>query len=163
MREGFSCRIADACLENVPLSPSVFLLILTNLDQYLIRSGFEFDRSDILVDLHAGVVDLVGDDQFPIDPNFLSIDATDSKLASHIAWAGHFCKSVHDASFLVVVEFRKIDQTLWIGTRLLNPLHSTGLTRVAIGDFACDIVGFNWISRVELIAAYIVERPDELP
>ena len=108
-------------MENVPLSPSFLLFVLAYFDQDAIDSGLELDRRDVLIDLHPGVVDLIGDDQLSVDPDFLSVDAPDAQFASHIAWTVELSDTVNDAAFFVIVKFRKIDQSVWIGTGLGSP------------------------------------------
>ena len=145
------------------MCPSFLLLILTNLDQDLVDAGFKLDGSDVLVDLHAGVIDFVGDNQFSIDPDLLSIDAPDSQFACDITGAVDFRKPVDNTALFIFINFRKIDQSLFIGTGLRDPLHITILSSVAIGNFAGDIVGLDGISRIEFITTDIIEWSYKLP
>ena len=120
-RDRLAGRVADAGLENVTLSPRFLLLVLTYFDQDAIDPGLELYRRDVLIDLHAGMVDFISDDQLTVDPDFLSVDAPDAQFASHIAWTVELSDAVDNAAFFVVVKFRKIDQSVRIGTGLGSP------------------------------------------
>ncbi len=65
--------IGESQHEGKILRPGFGLFILTKLEQHVVRAFLQFHKADVLIDLGARVINIVGRHGSAVDPRFVGV------------------------------------------------------------------------------------------
>ena len=80
-QDGRAQRVADSQLELPVLGPRFGLFVLADLEQDRVAAGLELALADILIDAVTRVIDVIGGQQFAVQPDLVGVDTTQTQLA----------------------------------------------------------------------------------